>query len=156
MKITSVFVEGEEIPSKYTCDGENINPEIVINEIPEGTKSLVIIMYDPDIPEFVKEKFGIKEFNHWVIYNIKTERNELIIQENNVNLGTRGMNSKEELGYTGPCPPDRRHRYYFEAYALKEETNIKEGATREEVMETINGKILGKAVLIGTYVRIAV
>jgi Raf kinase inhibitor-like YbhB/YbcL family protein len=131
MKLTSVFEHNDTIPSKYTCDGENVNPELTLTEVPREAVSVVILMDDPDIPQEVKEKVSIEVFDHWVVFNIP-----IIIPESSSGLpehepswdgvvkiaegntaGTNGANSRGENVYTGPCPPaqyePKEHRYFF-------------------------------------------
>jgi len=152
MKITSpVFKHNEAIPSKYTCDGNNVNPPLVFREVPAGAQSLVLIMDDPDIPAFVKEKMGIEVFDHWIIYNIPPETSKL--SENSSPLGLEGKNSSGSSGYTGPCPPDQQHRYFFKLYALDKFLDLAAGATRQEVETAVQGHVLAEAELIGLYER---
>jgi len=157
LTITSpVFRNGESIPSKYTCDlptqaGGNINPPLEISEVPEGTKSLVLIMDDPDIPDFVKKDRGIEIFDHWVVFNIPPDTKK--IEEGKSPEGVAGANSKGESKYTGPCPPDREHRYFFKLYALNTKINLPEGISRQDVEMEIAGNIIGQAELMGRYER---
>ena len=150
MKISSpAFTNNSSIPSKYTCEGENVNPPLVFEDIPENTQSLVLIMDDPDIPEFVKEKYNIEVWDHWVIYNIPSDIQE--IQENTKPEGKEGVNTGGDIGYMGPCPPDREHRYFFRLYALDTNLDLPEGANRYEVEQAMQGHIIDKAELIGLY-----
>ncbi len=150
MKLSSVFSNNEKISSKYTCDGDNINPPLHITDIPEGTRSLALLVTDPDIPDFVKQKYAIQVWNHWVIFNIEPNTSE--IGENEA-PGTEGKTSSDDLGYQGPCPPDAEHRYFFRLYALDTMLDLKEGASREQVERAMNGHIIGQAELIGLYER---
>jgi Raf kinase inhibitor-like YbhB/YbcL family protein len=148
------FVEGGSIPQKYTCDGDGVNPEIQITDAPTGTKSLVLSVDDPDIPEFVKEKMSIDVFDHWVLFNISPETTR--IPENSVPQGARsGRNSTGGNTYVGPCPPDGEHRYFFKLYALSHVLELKEGATKEEVARAMEGKILATSTLLGRYARLS-
>ena len=144
------FTEGGQIPQKYTCDGENINPEIHVSGIPEGTESLVLVMDDPDIPESVKQARGIQKFDHWVLYNIPPQTE--VIKEGEP-LGTGGLNSRGESVYAGPCPPDREHRYIFRLYALSGALNFIQAPTLDQVEEATRGMMIEKVELIGTYER---
>lgn len=155
MEITSsAFTHNGVIPSKYTCDGENVNPPLEIRGIPEGAQSLALIMDDPDIPQEVKESAGIDVFDHWVVFNIPTSVEK--IAEGDV-PGTQGANSRGESAYTGPCPPPeyepREHRYFFKLYALDTELGLSAGATKEKVERAMEGRILDQAELIGRYSR---
>ena len=147
------FREGESIPSKYTCDGENISPELKIENVPEGTKSLVLVMDDPDIPDSVKKARGIEKFDHWALYNIPPETR--IIPENEV-VGTAGLNSRGEAMYTGACPPDREHRYFFRLYALSDTLNFIKAPTLDELEIAAQGIMLEKATLMGRYERVMI
>ena len=126
--ISPAFSEGEEIPKIYTCDGNNINPPLEFSEVPENAKSLVLIMDDPDVPRNLKPD-GI--FDHWVVFNIPPEITK--IDENSKPLGIVGKNSAGQSEYTGPCPPDRKHRYFFKLYALDSLLELDERATKKEV-----------------------
>ena len=114
MKLTSpAFEHGGKIPSKYTCDGSNVNPELHFEDVPDSTEALVLIMDDPDVPKYLRPD-GM--YDHWVVYNIPKETR--IFKENSVPPGLQGKNTANALAYTGPCPPDREHRYFFKLYAL--------------------------------------
>ena len=109
MKLTSpAFQHNGVIPSKHTCDGKNIRPELVIADVPKEAASLVIIMEDPDVPEFVRKD---RMWDHWVQFNIPPTTNR--IPEEGKVPGVAGKNTNGKLGYQGPCPPDREHRYIF-------------------------------------------
>lgn len=137
------FENHQTIPKKFTCEGENISPELRIKKVPAGTKSLVIIVDDPDAPHGV--------FVHWVAWNIDPATSKL---EEGVTLKFQGKNHYGEIGYKGPCPPlGERHRYFFKLYALDIELNLPIGSNKEQLLETIQGHILGKTELIGLYQR---
>ena len=153
MKLTSsAFKEGGKISSKYTCDGENIIPSLTFFDVPAKTKSLVLVMDDPDIPDFVKQKFGIKVWDHWIVFNIPPETRE--VHEGKNPLGLLGKNTGGKNTYGGPCPPDREHRYFFKLYALDTKLDLPEGVTKSEVEAAMEGHILAEATLIGRYERI--
>lgn len=151
-KITSTaFEEKGLIPAKYSCDGENISPPLSIRNLPEGTKSLALIMDDPDIPESVKQSRGIEVFDHWVLYNIPREVFEI---EEGKSAGTAGLNGRGTVAYTGPCPPDKEHRYFFKLYALDTPTlTFAKAPTRAEVEEAVAAHTIEKVILIGLYDR---
>ena len=152
MKLTSsAFQNGGKIPKRYTCDGENINPELVIQEIPDNAVSLVLIMDDPDIPDFVKEKLKLEVWDHWVVFNIPAEVNK--IHEDEEPIGIAGKNSSGKLGYGGPCPPDKEHRYFFKLYALDIKLDLKQGSSKKEVEDAMSDHVIGRVELIGKYVR---
>ena len=145
MELTSpAFKHGGKIPSKYTCEGENISPPLKIEDAPLDIKSFVLIMDDPDA---VKPTGKI--WVHWVVFNISPETEEVL--EGEPPKGIAGEGTRGELEYLGPCPPDGEHRYFFKLYALDEELSLKEGATKEEVEDAMEGHILEEAELIGKY-----
>ena len=147
MKLTSpAFKEGGKIPSKYTCQGENVNPELEISGVPSNAKSLVLIMDDPDVPEFVRKD---KMYDHWVVFNIPPSTSD--IPENTQPSGTPGKNTGGGLTYTGPCPPDREHRYFIKLYALDTELKLQQGAAKKDVEKAMQGHILSQTQLIGRY-----
>ncbi len=149
MILTSiVFDNGGKIPAKYTCNGENINPPLHINNIPKGTKYLALVMDDPDVPKSVRED-GM--WNHWVVFNIPATGNTLEIAEGVEPTGTNGVTTKGTLEYGGPCPPDCEHRYFFRVYALPAPLNLPEGVTKEEVEKTAKQMALANATLMGRY-----
>lgn len=147
------FREGESIPSKYTCDGENISPEFTIQNIPEGTESFVLVMDDPDIPDTVKQARGIEKFDHWALYNIPKDTRTL--HEGEL-VGTLGLNSKGDALYTGSCPPDREHRYFFRLYALSGTLNFIKTPTLDELETAAQSMMLEKATLMGKYERVMI
>lgn len=122
MKITSPsFQENAFIPSKYTCDGENINPPLVISDVSADAKSLALIVDDPDAP--------VGTFVHWLVWNIPPRVGE--IKEGSLPEGSiQGTNDFGKKEYGGPCPPSGTHRYFFRLYALNQELNLPEGAKR--------------------------
>ncbi len=149
MKLTSpAFAESERIPSEYTCDGDNISPELIVEDIPEDTVTLALIMDDPDVPKTLRAD-GM--YVHWVEFNIAPDARFI---KNAGTIGTQGNNTAGKPGYTGPCPPDREHRYFFKLYALDTELDLPEGATKEQLLEAMDGHILEQAELIGLYERV--
>lgn len=149
-----VFADGQSIPVKYTCDGDNTNPPLKISGVPEGTESLVLVMDDPDIPEEVKSSQGIDSFDHWVVYNIPADTTEI---EEGAQVGTPGLNSTDAAAYTGPCPPPQHepteHRYIFRLYAVSGSLNFIKAPTLRDVEEAAKGMMLEKAELTGVYDR---
>lgn len=145
-----VFQEGAPIPAIYTCDGENINPELRIEEVPQGTRAFALVMDDPDIPDAVKESRGIEKFDHWVLYNIPADTT--VIPEN-TSVGNEGTTSRGSEGYVGPCPPDSEHRYIFRLYALSEELSFDHTPTLDEVEAAAQAVAIENATLIGVYNR---
>lgn len=143
MKISSTaFTYGASIPSKYTCDGDNINPPLHIEHIPADTKCLVIIVEDPDAPS------GL--FVHWLVWNIPVTHQ---IQENIVH-GMQGLNSFGNHKYGGPCPPSGTHRYFFKVYALTELLDINSNSSHQILEEAISGLINGYGEHMGRYKKI--
>jgi Raf kinase inhibitor-like YbhB/YbcL family protein len=144
MQLRSVFNHNEQIPTRYTCDGEDINPKLDISDVPPGAKSMALIVDDPDAP--------MGTWVHWVVWNIPSDRAG--IEENAVPTGAvQGTNSWNKLGYGGPCPPSGTHRYFFKLYALDIEIDLKQGASKEELEKAMKGHILEQAELIGLYNR---
>lgn len=147
MKLTSPqFENNGRIPSKYTCEGEDINPPLAISDIPAGAKSLVLIMDDPDIPVPVR---GENVWDHWIKFNIPPTTTT--IAEGEEPEGVSGQGTSGNLKYHGPCPPDREHRYFFKLYALDTELGLPEGANKKEVEEALRGHVIADATLIGLY-----
>lgn len=150
MQLTSTaFEHNGNIPSQYTCDGDNAVTPLTISDVPENAKSLALIMDDPDIPAFVKEKYGIDKYDHWVLFNIKPSVTTIDANTE----GTHGKNSGGNNAYTGPCPPDKEHRYVYKLYALDTELDLPEGSTKQQVLDATKGHILAEAELIGRYER---
>jgi Raf kinase inhibitor-like YbhB/YbcL family protein len=141
MKISSVFKNNETIPKKYTCQGDKISPPLNFENIPKNTKSLALIVDDPDAP--------YKTFVHWVLFN-----NPIISKiEEDSTIGLDGLNSLGSTGYTPPCPPTGEHRYFFKLYALDKVLDLKD-ATKEDLEKAMQGHVIEKADLIGLYKKI--
>lgn len=157
------FEDKSAIPSKFTCDGGNINPELLIQNVPENAKSLALIVDDPDIPDFVKKSLGTEVFDHWLVWNIDP-KTEIIKQESKppglpTEAGAKagsveGKNSRGKIGYTGPCPPDGEHRYFFKLYALDAMLNLPEGSSKSDLETEIKKYLIEKAELLGVYKRV--
>ena len=142
MLITSPsFAHNAMIPPKYTCQGEDINPPLEIDNIPSNTKSLVLIMDDPDAP--------MGTWVHWTVWNIPPDTKT--IGENTKPQGMEGITSFGKPGYGGPCPPSGTHRYFFKLYALDTNLDLSLATKKEELEKTMKGHILDKAELIGLY-----
>lgn len=149
MKISSPAFDGHSaIPSKYTCEGLGVNPELHFHDVAQNAVSLVLIMEDPDVPRTLRPD-GM--FDHWVIFNIPKETR--IIKENSTPPGIVGMNTGGFIAYYPPCPPDRQHRYFFKLFALDTTLKLPKGASKKEVLDAIEGHIIAKAELMGTYVK---
>ncbi len=138
------FANDERIPSKFTCDGENINPALTISGVPEGTRSLVLIVDDPDAPG--------KTWVHWTLWNIDPGTTE--ISENSVLAGAvEGVTDFGVPGYGGPCPPSGIHRYFFKLHALDITLDIGPSSPVGNIDEAMEGHILGSTELVGLYQR---
>lgn len=141
---SAAFAHLGTIPTKYTCDGENVNPPLAWNGVPEKTKSLALIMDDPDAPRGT--------WVHWLLWNIDPRTTG--IAEHSVPAGAvQGMTSSGQAAYDCPCPPDREHRYFFKLYALDIPIPLSSSATKAEAEQAIRGHILAQAELIGLYDR---
>lgn len=145
MKITSkAFANNGFIPRKYTCDGQDINPPLTIKEIPANTKSLVLIVDDPDAP------MGV--WTHWLVWNIDPKTTE--IKEGIVPQGAvLGKNDFGKPDYGGPCPPRGTHRYFFKVFALDVVLNLPSGASRSQLEKAMENHIVGQGQLMGKYSR---
>ena len=149
MKLSSsVFRHEGKIPSKYTCDGENSSPHLIISDVPAGAKSLVLIMDDPDVPKNLR-KDGL--WVHWVVFNIPPAIRE--IPEGQEPEGIAGEGTAGNTGYYGPCPPNREHRYYFKLYALDQKLNLPEKTDKATLEREMEESIIEQAVLMGKYER---
>lgn len=150
MKITSpAFEHNQSIPKKYTCDGDNINPSLVFSHVPLETKSLVLIMEDPDVSKTIKPD-GM--WDHWLVWDMLPIITK--ISEGGEPQGIIGKNSGGRIGYAGPCPPDREHRYFFKLYALDiASLPVRASDSKAEIMKATEGHILAQAELMGRYER---
>jgi len=139
------FSDGDEIPRKYGYKNDNVNPPLTIKGIPTQTKSLSLIMDDPDAQAAVG-----KVWVHWVISNIEPTITEIPESFTHSNI-IEGKNDFGELGYGGPAPPDKRHTYIFKLYALDSKLELQKGATKAEVENAMKGHIIEQTILTGTY-----
>ncbi|MEJ5240861.1 MAG: YbhB/YbcL family Raf kinase inhibitor-like protein [Anaerolineales bacterium] len=141
------FGHGQPIPPVYTCKGRDISPPLMWSDLPQGTKSLALIMDDPDAP--------MGTWVHWVIYNIpptRTGLEEAIPADERLADGSlQGKNSWRRIGYGGPCPPSGTHRYFFRLYALDSMLSLAPGATKEQLLQAMQGHILAQAEWMGTF-----
>ena len=136
------FQDGGSIPRKFTCQGENVSPELNWSEAPANTQSYALIMDDPDAPGGT--------FTHWVLFDIPADTVRLT--EGATAIGVDGKNNVDRTGYFGPCPPSGIHRYYFRLYALDVPSlNLKAGASRSEVEAAIKNHVSGVAETMGRY-----
>lgn len=144
MKISSpAFYNNQFIPVKFTCDGEDINPPLNFEKIPEKTKTLALIVEDPDAPNGT--------WTHWILFDIPLN---LTMIEENSSPGKQGLNSSNKIGYQGPCPPGiSKHRYFFRLYALDTIIELNEGVTRHQIDKRILNHIIESAEIMGYYSR---
>lgn len=146
MKLTSsAFAHEQSIPKPYSCDGNNNNPPLTISDVPENAKSLVLIMYDPDVPN------AAHNFDHWLVFNMPSTTKE--IKEASNPEGIMGQNGRGQSLYSGPCPPEGEHRYFFKLYALDIILELPEGASRQQIETAMQNHILAEAELMGRYRR---
>lgn len=142
------FGEGDTIPRRYTCEGEDVSPELRWQDAPANAQSFALIMDDPDAPS--------RTFTHWVLFDIPSDRTSLSEGLPAGDIGTAGQNGFGTAGYGGPCPPPGHgpHRYFFTLYALDTDTlNLSSGTSRAEVEQALKGHVIGQAQLMGRYER---
>lgn len=147
---STAFDANQMIPTRYTCDGDDVSPALVWRDKPENTATFALIVDDPDAPRGV--------FTHWVIYDLPRDIDELPehvpADERPATGGVQGKNDFGKIGYGGPCPPrGNAHRYRFTLYALDAALDLQPGATKRQVLDAMDGHVLDRAELIGTYKR---
>lgn len=143
------FPHGQAIPSRYSCDGEDLSPPLSWTGVPPTTETFALIMDDPDAPKGT--------WIHWVLYNIPAKQvglpegqpREATLPDGSI----QGGNSWSRLGYGGPCPPSGTHRYYFKLYALDVKVTLPPGATKDQLLAAMKGHIVAETSLMGTYHR---
>jgi len=148
---SSAFAAGQPIPKTYTCGGENLSPPLSWTAPPDGTKSLALIVDDPDAPDPAAPR---TVFAHWVLYNLPPSAGSLPagVALSAMPSGSReGTNDYRRTGYGGPCPPIGRHRYFFKLFALDVLLPSLGAAGKVELEQAIEKHILAKAELVGTY-----
>lgn len=152
LTVTSVFKHGEFIPKKYTCEGEDINPELIVSNIPQNAKTLAVICDDPDAP--------IGTFVHWVAWNIPVNSQTVKIQEGikkveNFQGIMQGYNDFGKVGYNGPCPPKGHgiHHYHFKVYALDVVLDLKGKVKKVDLEKAMKSHIIAQGEIIGLYER---
>ena len=148
---SSAFRNEEEIPTKHTCEGEDISPALHWASVPEGAQSLALVVDDPDAPDPNAPKMV---WVHWVLYNLPPDCKGLPegVSSGALPEGTReGYNDWKATGWRGPCPPIGRHRYYFRLYALDRRLDDRRNLSRAELDQMMQGHILAEATLMGTY-----
>lgn len=147
---STAFKDGDKIPVRYTCEGQDISPPLAWGEPPEKTQAFALIVDDPDAPG------GI--FVHWVLFNVPADTRRLgeaaTTQEQLQNGALQGKTDFGRIGYGGPCPPrGPAHRYRFILYALDKPVNLKSGASQKQLLDAMKGHILVQSQLTGTYQR---
>ncbi len=148
---SSAFAHQGKIPRQFTCEGPDVSPELRWSNIPPNTKSLALIVDDPDAPDPAAPKLT---WVHWLLYNIPTNASELPehVSSQDLPAGTReGLNDWQQTGYRGPCPPIGKHRYFFKLYALDIELPDLNLPNKKQLEQAMTGHIISHAELIGTY-----
>jgi Raf kinase inhibitor-like YbhB/YbcL family protein len=141
---SSAFAEGQSIPKKYTCDGQNLSPPLKWSGAPANTRSIAVLCDDPDAPSGT--------FTHWILYDLPAKTTEL--GEASSGNGKEGVNGFKKRGYSGPCPPPGRpHRYYFRVYALDTESLGNAGISKEKAVAAMKGHILAEGQVMATCKR---
>ncbi len=145
---SDAFQDGGQIPSKYTCDGQDISPQLAWGGPPQGTKAFALIVDDPGAPSGV--------FTHWVLFNLPADTRQLAegipSQSQLQNGALQGKNDFGKIGYSGPCPPrGTTHQYRFTLYALDKLLDLKAGATKKQILEAVKGYVLAQGQLRGVY-----
>jgi len=146
LRVTSVFENGSFIPEKYSYENDNVNPPLLIENIPSGVKTLVLIVDDSD---------AIGTWTHWIVFDIAIPENtpNFEIKENTA-PGILGINDFKQTEYGGPCPPAGTHRYYFRVYGLNKNLGLDEGVTKEELERFMKDNIVAKGELMGKFSKI--
>ena len=147
---SSAFENNKPIPTRFSCEGDNISPQLRISGVPKGSTSLALVMDDPDAPGGT--------YTHWVLYNLLPSLsglNENVVKSSEVQgLGLQGLNSSSRIGYFGPCPPSGiPHRYFFKIFALDLKPDLPAGLNSSRLMDALKGHILAQAEWVGTYQR---
>ncbi len=150
IKLTSsAFEDGGMIPSKYTCDGDDVSPPLNWDNVPEEVRSIALICDDPDAP--------MGTWVHWVLFNLPAGARELsenVPADNTLADGARqGLTDFGRVGYGGPCPPGGTHRYFFKIYALDVQVELASTARKQDLLGAMEGHILAQGQLVGKYKR---
>ena len=152
--ISPAFGQNGSIPSQYTCEGDDFSPPLAWSDVPSGTRSLALIMDDPDAPDPAKPQ---RVYVHWVIYNIAPFTLKLPLNAARSGLPGRalhGTNDWEKQDYGGPCPPIGRHRYFFKLYALDTQLQSLKNPTKAQLEQAIEGHLISYVELVGTYEKL--
>jgi Raf kinase inhibitor-like YbhB/YbcL family protein len=148
---SSAFADDQEIPVRYTCEGDDVSPPLAWNQPPAGTRSLALIVDDPDAPD---PKTPRMTWVHWVVYGLPAEARSLpegVAQKALPGAARFGKNGWKRAEYGGPCPPIGRHRYFHKLYALDVELPDLGTPTQFELMNAMEGHVLAQTELVGTY-----
>jgi Raf kinase inhibitor-like YbhB/YbcL family protein len=137
--VSLAFSQGGHIPKRYSCEGEDVNPSLEVSNLPPNTKTLAVVVEDPDAPR------GI--FDHWIVWNIPPNEP---IAENSV-PGVNGVNSFGTEGYRGPCPPSGSHRYFFKVYAIDSQLDLPAGSNKKALQQAMQGHVLAYGELMAHY-----
>jgi Raf kinase inhibitor-like YbhB/YbcL family protein len=140
---STAFTEGEAIPSRHTCDGEDVSPPLAWSGAPDGTAAFALIVDDPDARGWI----------HWLAADIPADQAALEEGASGSSAGTEGRTDFGRTGYGGPCPPSGSHRYAFEVFALSEPVGLSSGFSADELRTAMEGKVLASGRLTGTYRR---
>ena len=149
------FSHGGEIPKRYTCEGSDVSPPLTWSGVPQGTKSLALVVDDPDAPDPKAPKMT---WVHWVLYNLPSTAGALpeAVAPEALPPGTKqGLNDWKRSGYGGPCPPIGRHRYFHKLYALDTVLSGLGSPNKEKLLKAMEGHVLDQAELVGTYEKSA-
>jgi Raf kinase inhibitor-like YbhB/YbcL family protein len=156
IKVTSpAFQPGGPIPSKYTCEGQDISPPLAWSGAPSSTKTFALIVDDPDAPDPAKPQ---RVYVHWVVYNIPATTTSLPENASKTGLPKGAVQGKNDWGkpqYGGPCPPIGRHRYFFKVYALDAELSGLSSPAKADLERAMKGHVIDSGELIGTYQKSA-
>jgi Raf kinase inhibitor-like YbhB/YbcL family protein len=145
---SNAFANNGSIPRKYACDGDKLNPPLNFYDVPPGTKTLALVMEDPDVPRTIRPD-GM--FDHWLVWNIPA--NTRGFAEGTEPPGVVGQNTMGTLEYVPPCPPDREHRYIFTLYALDTNLMLERTSSKSDLLKAMQGHVIAQAELIGRYNR---
>jgi Raf kinase inhibitor-like YbhB/YbcL family protein len=154
--VSPAFAPGSAIPRDFTCQGKNLSPALTWRNLPAGTRSLALVVDDPDAPDPAKPKLV---WDHWLVFNLSPAATGLPEGAGGPGVALpagalSGRNSWKKTGYGGPCPPKGRHRYFFKLYALDALLPALAEPTKAELLKALAGHLLGQAELIGTYEKI--
>jgi Raf kinase inhibitor-like YbhB/YbcL family protein len=145
---STAFEHNASIPAKFTCEGKNINPPLAFGEVPDNTKSLTLIMEDPDVPKSIQPD-GL--WDHWLVWNMAPGMRGIL--EGQEPEGIRGKGTGGNLDYYGPCPPSGQRRYFFKLYALNTLLDLDASSSKADIERAMAGHIIEQAELIGLYAR---